>query len=402
MQTVQSTASKVLLNGKLVEAGSLRHTPQQHQADLERIRVVHGHALCHCKPPGLRLLVKRRGPLLHVAVWPGEAHMHRADCPFFNEQAHYTGRPGTVSKTDEHPERPPKAYNSARNQNSDHPEAASYDIWSLIHHLWESSRLHSWVPGWHRDWTMARHVLLHSAGSTHIDGVALADILYVPPMFSKERRGEIEALWAKFARPLWEQPRGGEPVASGFILGLVKEIAPTAAGHVLRLKQHGPAILLGRALSDNLTRMSRRGWAAATHPEPGAAVVALVRVEALRDRSIVAADCVLMRTTSRLIPSNCNAEDSIADQLIDTSREFSRPLSYAQASNELPTFVLRDSGKTLTEMYIFGTGMPAHQLLKRTETLLVEAPRRNTKLWIWARRNDPHPPALPEIDRRAR
>lgn len=402
MHTSQSTAPKVLLNGKTVEAGSLRHTPERHLSDLQQARHTHGHALCQCKPHGLRLVIKKRGASLHAAAWPAEAHLHRADCPFFNEQARYTR--GNAARPDAEKGLSttlPKISGPEAGQECT-PSTPSYNSWSLVHHLWEQSRLNSWVPGWHRDWTKARQVLATCAAHTLIEGRPLLDVLYIPPAFRPDRREAIDALWASFANRLLDSPRGGVEVATGFVLGLVRELKPTPNGFVLRLKHHGPGILLGRALSENLARMSRRGWAEARQPRPVAEVVALVRVEALKDRSIVAADCVLMRTTGRLIPSNCPAEDEVADHLIDLDREFSRPLSYAQASHDLPTFVLRDTGKQLTEMYIFGVGMPHHQVLRRTETLLTEAPARNSRIWIWARANTPTPPNLPQIARRAR
>lgn len=397
-----TSSHTILLNGKYVAAELLRVRAVDFQQDLACARKHHGHALCMCRRTGLPLVIRQRGGIFHLASWPDQAHAHSPDCPFYSTPQQYTKRSAVAALSTESAQTV-AAYHQPwiARRNQEHSAHSGVKLWALVHHLWESSRLHSWSHGWMRNWSMARKVLMRAAASTVVNHEPLADHLYIPPPYSAKQQKEIESGWQKFVMPLKSHCRGGPETATAFILGSVRKLTKNVSGlgYTLRLRHHLPGILIGEAMAKNLAQLCRRGWmeliAADNENGPGPNVIALLRVEAMQDGAIVAADCVLMRTTSRWMPSNCPAEDFVADALMDDGREFIRPLSYSQATLDLPAFVLHDEGNITTELHVFGAGMSSMNINSRRRMHEEDARSRKVKLWFWDRSQSRTMPPLP-------
>lgn len=396
------TRSSVLINGQRIDGDSARFRVEQYDSELRAAKQQFGHALCLCRTPPLKLVIRQRGDLMHLACWPDDAHHHSPNCSFYTEAYSGAKAEGIVVGQDNRTQatyHQPWTVEESRNHQSA-PKQDSIKLWALIHHLWESSRLYSWMPGWQRNWTIAHKVLMRAAKSVIINGDPFVDHLYIPPAFSFARKEEIRRSWDLFIAPIQEQHRGNGVRTTGFVLGEVRSIVPAGQGYLLKLKQHGPGFHIGPQMAKNLTHLARRGWIECTqgggagNGQGGTSVVALLRIEALQDGALVAADCVLMRTHC-LVPANSNADDDLIDRLMNEKREFIRPLSYRQASLDLPAFVLRDTPIGATELHVLGLGMAPHAAFQRIQQLEAQAKINRSSIWIWNRNESPAMPALP-------
>lgn len=395
---VQKSHRLVLINDREVDSDTARYRPTLISDELRLAKQKFGHALCLCRTPPLKLIIRERGGTVHLACWPDESYLHSSDCAFYTE--HYSGARSEGLVVDGE-NKTHATYHQpwiADSDGSKTKQGESVKLWALLHHLWESSRLYCWVPGWQRNWAIAQRVLTRAAKRTVVNGESLADHIYIPAPFAHSRKEEIQVEWSQFVDPIRSMHRGQGKRATGFILGEVRSLKPVGQGFLLCLKHHGPGVHIGPLMAKNLTHIARRGWVEltqpASQPDRSMSVVALLRVEALADGLLVAADCVLMRT-SNLIPSNCQVEDELIGRLMKEGREFVRPLSYRQAALDLPVIVLHDVHRGPVEMHILGRGMAPHAAYQRIKQLEDAADQSKAMVWIW-NRNATTMPELPE------
>lgn len=399
----------VLIAGVVIDGYRIRHQPSAFQPLLEKARRTHGHAICLCRSPHLKLQLRERAGRIHLAAWPEQGNHHSVTCPFYSEREQYTSVSQGIASTDDGRTDiqyvRPLSYNglapTAERPRAPHQDNSPVRLWGLLHHLWESTGLNRWMPGWRRDWGFVRNAIDRTARHTWINEQELSQLLYIPRPFAPVAKQSIEAQWQAFVGPLQAHHRGSAEVRCGFMLGVVRTLEPHAKGFLLRLAHHGYPILLPSALSTNLASNSRRGWASLTAGADSpktSSVVAMLRVECSRNGLMVAADCVLMRTTRQLIPSNNNMEDQIAKALVDGGHEFIRPLPYSQVQGDLPAYVLREhsaSGVQITEMFCLHDSKNPHQHEANVRRHAAHAQANGYGLWVWSLRDSPVMPGLP-------
>ena len=405
------TQTSVLIDGQVIPGHEVRFRPGMHQTLIDRARSNHGHALCLCRTPPLKLQLRARANKFHLAAWPDQGNLHAVVCPFYSEQSRYSGQ-GNVGPEGEGVFREIR-YASALTHNGKIPTSERHRpapespnalrLWGLLHHLWESSGLNRWHPEWKRDWGFVRYTLLRSSSVTRINDELLSEMLYVPRVFVPKNKESIESGWKAFVQPLIDNHRGSAEVHSAFIIGVVRSLTPCEHGYLLRLQQHAHPILLPASLAANLVSNSRRGWSAANKLGSNGAdakVVAMLRVECSRSGLVVAADCVLMRVSKRFIPTSSFMEDQVADSLVEKDAEFVRPLSYSQKHGELPSFVLRvagEQGLEITEMFCFAKGVAPH-LREAAMTRSAElALSYGHDVWFWSLDTAAQIPQLPKL-----
>ena len=407
---MHNDSPSVLVAGAVIDGYKIRHQPTAFQPLLEKARRAHGHAVCLCRSPHLKLQLRERSGRIHLAAWPDQGNLHSVTCPFYSEREQYTASNQGIASTDdgrtEIQYSRPLSYNglapTAERPKAPPHESSPVRLWGLLHHLWESTGLNRWLPGWRRDWGFVRNALDRTAQHTWINQQELSKILYIPRPFSPAVKQSIEAQWQAFVAPLQAHHRGSSEVRCGFILGVVRTLDPHAKGFLLRLAHHGQPILLPSTLATNLASNSRRGWASLTSGTDSpktSSVVAMLRVECSRNGLMVAADCVLMRTTRHLIPSNNHMEDQVAKSLVEGGHEFIRPLPYSQVQGDLPAFVMREhdaSGLRITEMFCLHDSKNPYQHEARVRRHAEQARSSGHGIWVWAFSDSPTMPDIPE------
>ena len=79
------TRGSVLINGQTIDGDSARFRVEQYESELRAAKQRFGHALCLCRTPPLKLVIRQRGDLMHLACWPDDAHQHSPYCSFYTE-----------------------------------------------------------------------------------------------------------------------------------------------------------------------------------------------------------------------------------------------------------------------------------------------------------------------------
>lgn len=411
----------VLVAGEVINAPAIRFDPESFQEQLALAKATYGSAVCKCQSKHLQLVIRERNNKFFLACWPDQAQAHALDCPFYSaatESAASGYSTGAITQDGpsttlllHHPLVQQKPVHNARVQHVKR-SANGHErlhIWGLLHHLWESGGLNRWHPGWHRDWGLVRSMLRRAAQGTIADASPLLLSLYVPPIWTAKHKLDINAAWEDFVRPLHLHHRGMNPVASAFVIGVVRKIEATQFGYAVRLQHHPTVFYMDKSTSDRLASYSRRGWAATLMMDEkkdrrdNPTIVFAMRVQASSTNTLVIVEGALMRVSHKYIPVASSYEERVANLLVEQDRRFLKPLHYDLHNADLPHFVLTDCAQvnspvaspTRTAMYIYGATIdPNHQrrLAKSDQEL---ATRKGYGFWQWNAAADKDVPALP-------
>lgn len=381
----------VQIDGVDVNALDVRYRPENYQSLLVRARK-NGGAMCLCSGAGLKLSIKKRGDSFHLATWPDQAARHDEGCPFHSgrgQRVDAGGGPAAEPVVQE-PLRSTKTH-------------FAIDLWDLLHSLWLGSGLNRWNPGWRRDWGMARSLLQRASNAYEAEGSVIAQRIYIPPVFTPEKKQLINDEWIGFCSRLvgvdGDRRLQHQSQKSNFLLGVVASVEPCSRGVLIRLQHHYSKVFLSSENFARVARFSRRGWNQLQITQQSkSSVVAILVVEMGADDRLVAKDCVLMRVGSRFIPSNFEAEDLLLSKLLEEGRAFERPLSFAQSHKQCANFVLTDTPVRKTELHLTGGGFPVHRIDSWTKERQQVAASRGCNAWFW---HKPGPMGeLPEASKR--
>lgn len=401
-----SDSVKVLVSDRYLPAADVRLHPERFSALIRQAKADHGHALCLCREPGLKLVVRELSDKLILAAWPDSGHLHAVGCPYYSELNHLSRassrRLKTTTTGSQVSYASPLSYDGrlpieARPRPDSAPDVVR--LWGLLHHLWEICGLNRWQSGWKRDWGFVRHTLTKHAAHVEINGEPLS--LYVPRVFQDRTKAVAAQEWAQFTEPLMAHRRGQPVVRSAFMLGVVRSLTAMSYGYLVRLQHHANPILLPVNLAHNLAKMSRRGWSeliATGGSSSLGRVVAMFRVEFTNTGMVVAADCVLMRVHRLYLPSSNAMQDEVCEALVQTDSEFIRPLSYSQEQRGMPTYVLREPrGTTLriVEMLCVAASVPAHLAQETIRDHVTRAASFKHDSWVWDQAKSRLMPPLP-------
>ena len=382
--------STVLLSGQSISSIELRRTPQDYQELLRSAREKHGHALCECKTPNLRLVIREKDGKLYLAAWPDEASAHAQGCAFYTSPEHQRFMPPYKSDAITHSAqrtslqlhhefaskrevtldraKATPAEGQPAQRSTKHEAKERLHLWGLLHYLWEEAGLNRWSKGWSRDWGMARYYLRKTAQSTYVGGVPLIQNIYVPPIWRTSEQVKIEARWNDFYKPLARHHRKTFLVRNGILIGQVKSLDKTQYGYAVRLRHHAAPIYIPEKLASSLMNFSRAGWAELRHlidtpnTDMKKIVICAMRVEVTSFGAITMTEGCLMRTSAQFIPVKSSFESFVADELVRQDRNFYRPLHYDMQYQKQPSFVLEDTASRIG-ICVYGAKLNPQQMM---------------------------------------
>lgn len=370
--TSPSAGMHILLNGRRIDARAARERPMEFRVDLAAVRATHGHALCECSAPSLKLVIRQleRGPIL--AAWPTTAALHHPLCPFFHELEAYSPTPVGIAETPEG-----RAVAPTR-----------LPPWELLHLLWSRSALNQWRFGWTRDWSRARGWLLATAKHVSVEGAPLDSMLYIPPRFSRPRRREIDAQWQAFTAHIGTR--------QGYVLGIARGVTRMPWGWRGQLRHHSAGFDIADDLAASLASSSRRGWSqlVGEKQDPDLRVIVLAGVNSTQEGGIIVREAALMLVSHDLVPVAGRWEATAVQMAIESGRDFTRPLGFAQEQVDLPALVLKDTVPQC-EIYVRkpGTNPTVHS--RRLSDWEHGAHFRAAAVHVWDAGSHPRGPALP-------
>lgn len=254
------------------------------QPALARAHDAHQRPVCLCRAGGVEMAVARLGDRCVLKRMPGTGTRHAPGCVSYEPldapppcedmpaaavvtdpgSGLTTLRVGFAMQVGGLRPRAPAA-RRARPRGAEGPGRMS--LRGLLHYLWDEAELTRWDPRFagRRSWATVRHHLLQAAEGKVVGARPLRQRLYVPEVFSAERRDEIRARRLAW----WHHASGLDGAATGdgraggqtlmLLVGEAKAIVPGPGGGRLVVK-HVPD--QGFALGERLYRGIARRYAA--------------------------------------------------------------------------------------------------------------------------------------------
>ena len=205
--------------------------------------------LCLCTGKGVAMYVARLGAGFVLKRMPGTGSLHAPGCPSKGPPIVPTPI-GTLPTTGEEDGStslavsfslakripPPTAPQSSEPARTSTAQRDGLTLAGFLHYLWNEAELNKWQPSFagRRSWaTVRRRLLAASLGKT-IGPRPLTELLYIPEVFSVERRREIRerrlAAWA----PCVQSPEGTGRLM--VLIGELKQVTPTSYGSRIVIK----------------------------------------------------------------------------------------------------------------------------------------------------------------------
>lgn len=321
-----------------------------------RARAEVGHALCVCRTPPLRLVIRSsRSGRYHLAGWPNEGERHAAECAFHKLSGALSGRGGysaeAIRETEEGVQIRLDASLSRRLNMSAAPSQGptgerdgrtrrSVGLLGLLHWAWEESQLNNWHPRWpRRSWTTCYAELRRALAGAQLNSEQLEDVAFVIPPFSQKEAARNALAFAKFRTRLARRSR---TQGRGLILGEIKDVKPAPHGVRYVLAHHRGGLFATAALNTRL-HSSYRSAFSQTAGLVKARRVGLFLVELTSKGNLVVIDMAAMLTSRLYIPADSSHEVLMAEALCGKRRSFVKPLRYERSDAVFPDFVLTDT-----------------------------------------------------------
>jgi hypothetical protein len=371
----------------------------------------HHRPRCLCVKEGLEMYVSRLGDGYIIKRMPNTGCHHAPDCPSYEPPAELSGLDqvlGSAIKED-----PVTGLTSLKlgfpmtktNGRATCPAASAEEssvvsggtrltLRGLLHYLWDQAELTKWQPGFagRRSWAIVRKHVLQAAENKVVSGEALRDRLYVPEVFSVERREEINS--RRVAQWMHGNSRPGSARNLMLVIAEVKEIVQARYGFKAVLK-HIPdqAFALDALLCRRMAKRFDRElslWGASDNLH-----MILIATFDINDAGIPTfEELTLMPTSGEWIPIDNRFELILVESMVGRGRRFSKTLRYnAPSDAAIASAVLLDTGGEPRPLYINSLRSPANRHLAPTA--------HDPAAWLWdVGRSEM--PSLPTVGTRSR
>lgn len=364
----------------------------------------HQRPRCMCLVEGVEMYVARLGDGYIVKRMPETGRHHAPDCPSYEPPAEFSGLgqvlgsaitedPATgettlkldfpLSKMPGRSTMPPAGGES----DSVSSTGTKLSLRGLLHYLWDQAELTRWHPGFagKRTWSTVRKHLLLAAEDKVARGGSLRSRLYIPEVFSVERRDAINARRIS----LWSQAVAVPGKQQQLILTIaeIKEIMPARYGFKAVVK-HIPdqAFALDEQIYRRLARRFERElalWGAAD--DIHMVMIATFSVAASGIPTIV--ELSLMPATRHWLPVEDAFEKQLVDRLVVDGRSFVKELRYnLSAGSEIASATLTDCEGSAPLLFVDHSGIEGSGRQLHTDDPSVP-------VWLW----NPSSEAMPSL-----
>lgn len=335
----------------------------------------HIRPVCACRIDGAEMYLARHGERILVKRMPGTGHMHAVDCGSWEPPPGTSGLGdllGRAVKEDaetgmtslrlgfslaKRPGRaPPDPVSPSVEQGSVRSKPVQLTMRSLLHLLWETAKLNTWSPGFagRRSWGVVRHHLLAAASQLHVRKDLLKDRLFVPEVFSSERKADLAASRRRRMPPAASSKAPRELV---LVLAEVKRFDEARLGYKIVAK-HLPdfPLYLDQETFASLQKRFERDLAL-WHAHEGRHLMLLATIGINTAGSAEIDEITLMTCSPEWLPISSADDATLIESLVAARRYFIRGLRY-QIPTDMPiaTAVLTDTGSRGVAMFIVREG----------------------------------------------
>lgn len=231
-------------------------------------------------------------------------------------------------------------------------DGSKLTIRSLLHFLWDESRLSHWNPSMSgkRNWATVYKYLSQAAHGKFTKGLHLPSALFVPEPFYVDRKDAIAQRRRVFFAHTDKADRPGQKLF--IVIGEVKEVTAARYGRKMVLKQMPDFFfMISEELNKRLKVFNDEVSLWNAYPE-----IHLVTISTFSlDGSGVAhvEEMALMVATEQWIPFANVDEKSLVDGLIEQQRRFVKGQKYnLPSSRPLASVVLSDTKPRQTAVYL--------------------------------------------------
>lgn len=351
------------------------------------------------------MYVARLGETFIVKRMPNTGSHHQPDCPSYEPPADLSGlgqvlgsaimedpATGLISLRLAFPMSKTGGRSASPGVNNETASVVSdgtrLTLRGLLHYLWDQAELTRWQPGFtgKRSWATVRRHLLQAAENKVSRGEALRERLYVPEVFSVERRDDINS--RRIAQWNRSCPQRGPARDLILLIAEVKEVVRARYGFKAIIK-HVPdqAFALDAVLYRRMAKHFEGGltlWGASD-----AVHMVLAATFDINDAGVpTLEELSLMPTSKEWIPVEDGFELSLVDALVVGCRRFTKALRYnVPADTGTASVVLLDTTDGPRPLYI------------RHPRTVPSNLAQDPGVWLWEPNLTPLP-ALPDVDPR--
>jgi hypothetical protein len=271
-------------------------------------------------------------------------------------------------------------------------DAAKLSLKATLHYLWEEAGFNRWSERMigKRNWFIIRKHLLQAADNKTTKGAPLADVLYIPEVFSAERKAELMQRHLSAVSKIASGAAG--PRRLMLLIGEVKEFVASRSGQKLVVK-HLPdfPFVLSEDLRRRITARFEREltlWNAVT----GAHLMVIATFGVGPTGVAVVEELALMVVTETWIPIEHIYDANLINALTEHRRRFIKALRYnLPASQPLAAAVLSDTLPSPVALYVVPPAAEPEGM-RALESLVAES---LLPAWVWMAGQGPMP-AFPE------
>jgi hypothetical protein len=231
-------------------------------------------------------------------------------------------------------------------------DASKLTIRSLLHFLWDESRLSHWNPAMNgkRSWATVYKYLTQAIQGKFAKGLHLPTALYIPEPFYVDRKAAIAQRRRAFFTNTEKSDRPGQKLF--IVVGEVKEVQPARYGRKLVLKQMPDFFfMISESLNKRLTVFSDEVSLWNAYPEIHLMTIATFSLDSSGVAHIE--EMALMVTTEQWIPFTNVDEKGLIEQLIAQGRRFVKGQKYnLPSSRPLASVILSDTNPRHTAIYL--------------------------------------------------
>lgn len=329
------------------------------------------HPLCLCRREGLPMYVARVADRHVLKRMPGTGAKHDFECPSYDPPTVLSGLGGLdgaaiIENADDGftllklafslakvAGRAAPAIHGSANAGEVSSSGSRLSLRALLHYLWEQAGFNRWRPAMsgRRNWAVIRKFLFEAAQNKTAKSRQLADVLYIPEMFDKDREAAIEARRAAFLGRAIQSEAKRRTLA--LLIGEIKEITSARFGQRLTVK-HAPGFNL--MLAEDIYRRMNATFAtelALWNAIEDSHLIAIATFGI--DTSGIASieSIALMTVTSRWIPIESRYEATLIDGVVNHGAGFIKGLRYNLPMNQpMASLVLQQNKAAPVALYV--------------------------------------------------
>src|SRR3954452_24418353 len=386
------TSRRFQIGAATLSANDLQLAPALADAHARRIR-----PLCLCRKPAAPMYVARVAGQFIPKRMPGTGVQHDPGCDSYEAPPELSGFGDVVGRAIQEDAdagvtvlrlgfslsrtgRKPAPAAASREGDSVKADAAKLSLKATLHYLWEEAGFNRWserMTG-KRNWFIIRKHLLQAADNKTAKGAPLSEVLYIPEVFSAERKTELAQRHLSAISRI--RATGAGPRRLMLLIGEVKEFAHARSGHKLVVK-HLPehSFLLSEDVHRRMTVRFEHEitlWDAVR----GAHLIVIATFGVAPSGVTTVEELALMVVTETWIPIEHIDDANLVSALTEHRRRFIKALRYnLPASRPLAAAFLSDTLPLPVALYVLPP--PAEPAgLGALEPLVAETP---LPAWVW-------------------